>query len=293
MVMRWLKCVYWRSKNRQVSFLLMSVLVLSLCSPEQKVIKDGIYLKKIQGKSHVFFNRGKIDIKGVAGYTNLREARLAGATVIRTWNETGIRQILDSALLHELYVILGIHIDNPFRNTDADETIARQNRKIEEVVSTYKDHPALLFWAVGNEVDPYGRDFRVWRQLNRYIRMVKSIDRMHPVTTAIINGRRTIALSKIFLRDLDILSINAFGGIWALEKKLGMPIFSWDGPVIISEWGINGPWEENERTTWGAPIENTSSMKVEILKERFETYLEAPDFDCIGSFIFYWGTRPN
>jgi hypothetical protein len=217
----------------------------------------------------------------------------AGATVIRTWHTENAQAVLDSAFKHGLYVVLGIYIPEPRNGFDysSKDFIINQRNRITNIVNEFKGHPALLFWAVGNEVEHYPSSIVVWRQLNNFIKLVKSNDDKHPVTTVITPARMSIRFTKIFLRDLDILSINVFGGINEIEAKLQMPLVGWDGPAMITEWGTNGAWEERNRTKWGTPLELNSSAKAEIIRKRYEEVFLGPSSRYIGDFIFYWGYR--
>ena len=46
-----------------------------------------------------------------------------------------------------------------------------------------KDHPALLMWAVGNEVDLFYKNFRVWNAVEDISKMIKKHDSNHPIMT--------------------------------------------------------------------------------------------------------------
>ena len=64
--------------------------------------------------------------------------------------------------------------------------LIKQREHIRAVVEKYKDHPALLVWALGNEMeDPQGRNGAVWSQINNLARMVKEIDPAHPTMTVV------------------------------------------------------------------------------------------------------------
>lgn len=267
-------------------------MALSHCTKNRVQNKDGVYIDFYQGKSTVFIGEDPLEIRGVSGYDYIVEAKEAGANVIRTWDEKNAKAILDSAWANQMYVMLGIYIPKPREGADFDDQkfIDAQCERITEIVNIYKDHPALLVWGVGNEVELYPTDFMIWRRLNDFIKHIKSLDDKHLVTTMITPFKKNIFYSRIFLKDLDILSINCFGHLVQLEEKLNNPLIGWDGPVLISEWGTNGPWEELEKTQWGVPIEKNSTKKAEIVGERFQKYLSpGSKMNICGSFIFYWG----
>lgn len=159
-------------------------------------------------------------------------------------------------------------------------------------MTKYKDHPALLYWNLGNELNYpvfYTRT-SFFSDFNELIDIIHSIDPNHPVSTAVIAGSRQTLIS-INLRspELDFISLNSFGSLTGLEETFESISFIWKGPYVISEWGTNGPWEEN-MTSWEAPIEPTSTKKAEILRERYNSEV-IKDEACLGSIVFYWGNK--
>jgi beta-galactosidase/beta-glucuronidase len=46
------------------------------------------------------------------------------------------------------------------------KAVREQHEKTLEVVRRYKDHPNLLVWGLGNEVELDGDDPRVWKAIN-------------------------------------------------------------------------------------------------------------------------------
>src|SRR4051812_15790445 len=51
-------------------------------------------------------------IKGVAGFTHLKELRDAGGNTIRTWDTTNLQNILDSAQHYNIAVMVGLPLYN-------------------------------------------------------------------------------------------------------------------------------------------------------------------------------------
>src|SRR5690606_37221205 len=90
---------------------------------------------------------------------------------------------------------------------------------------------------------------------------------------------------------LNFISFNSFGVLSQFSKKLKPIGLIWKGPHVITEWGVNGPWEA-QLTSWNAPIEETSTKKAEQIKQRYYDYMEPlKDENSFGSFIFYWGHK--
>jgi hypothetical protein len=64
----------------------------------------------------------------------------------------------------------------------------------------------------------------------------------------------------------------------------------WDGPYAITEWGATGHWEV-AKTEWDAAIEQTSTERAKVLRERFENAIKLDTTQCLGSYVFLWGQK--
>jgi len=58
---------------------------------------------------------------------------------------------------------------------------------------------------------------------------------------------------------------------------------------MITEWGPTGFWETS-KTSWGAPLEQTSEEKRIVYEDRYNKNIAGPDA-CLGSFVFLWGQK--
>ena len=58
---------------------------------------------------------------------------------------------------------------------------------------------------------------------------------------------------------------------------------------MITEWGPTG-WWERPKTSWGAPVEQTSSQKCTVIERRYLQNILEPEA-CMGSFVFLWGQK--
>ncbi|WP_341836141.1 glycoside hydrolase family 2 TIM barrel-domain containing protein [Chitinophaga pollutisoli] len=221
--------------------------------------------------------------------------KAAGGNTIRTWDTAGLGKLLDEAQAAGIAVICGFaipvsgHLDF-YRDTAA---ISAMSQAFGRVVERHKNHPALLMWCLGNEVDfPYSPRFRpFYKAYNHLLDMIHTLDPDHPVTTALINfNRRNIYNLRWKVPELDLISLNIFGEIKDLRTNLKKFSWFWDGPFLITEWGINGPWE-SETTAWGAPIENTSNKKAEQYLQRYTDYMPVNDPRFLGACVFYWGQK--
>ena len=229
-------------------------------------------------------------IKGVGGIDYLEQAKEYGANSFRTWSTENAKEQLDKA--HELgmTVCLGFWAQHERHGFDWSNEIGvkLQLEAFSKVVDEVKDHPALLMWAVGNEVDLFYTNFDVWKHINDIALMIKEKDPYHPVTTVTAGlDVAEVKLIQKYAPSLDLLGVNTYGGLdFAIES---LPYYGWDKPYMITEWGPNGHWE-SPTTDWGIPIEQTSTEKAKSYKERYEMIFEDSE-DCLGSYVFLWGFK--
>lgn len=231
-------------------------------------------------------------INGAGGDGPLEALAAAGANSIRTWGGE-VDSLLDEAHALGLTVTVGIWLGHERHGFDYGdpEQVATQLDRAREMVLRYRDHPALLLWGVGNEMEGFddGDDPLIWKAVNDVAAMVKELDPHHPTmtVTAFVHGKRIE-----FLHDrspaIDIHGVNAYGGAQVVPKFLR------DGgaskPFVLTEFGPAGPWEM-PKTEWGAPIEQTSAEKAEFYRESYEkAILEAPGM-ALGAYAFLWGDK--
>src|SRR5690606_22408804 len=157
-----------------------------------------------------------------------------------------------------------------------------------KLVNAHKDHPALLFWMLGNELK-YPSDFFLDdRQLsyiaffNTLVKQIHQLDPNHPVSTSIAS----IEKKKIFnlMRkspELDFISINIFGQIYEMESEIDKLSLFWKGPYLISEWGAEGPWTDR-RTFWDVAIEYNDADKALEIQKIYNDYLHRSSSRSLG-----------
>ena len=238
-------------------------------------------------------NNEPFRIKGAAGNSHFKELKEAGGNTIRVYDTINLQKILDEAHRFGLAVIVDIPLPKYGDGSNFyEQDLSVPKKKITSLVRKFREHPALLYWNVGNELyyPTVYKPTQFFKSFNSLVDLVKKNDPYHPVSTAIIGGNRR-RLASIVLKspNLDLISINSFGNLTNLEEKMKPIKVWWNGPYVISEWGVNGPWEE-VLTSWGAPIEQNSSEKARILGDRYSSnVMQSPN--CIGSVAFYWGTK--
>lgn len=235
-------------------------------------------------------------VKGAGLAQGSQEALAArGGNSFRTWS-TGddrgqIIAMLDRAQRNGLMVAMGIAVGNERHGFDYDDeqAVADQLDGIRAQVQAYRDHPAVLMWVVGNELNLDYKNPKVWNAVGRIADMIHQVDPHHPVMTTLAGfDPALIALLKARAASLDLIGIQLYGDIGALPEKLRAS--DWSGPYIVTEWGPTGHWE-SPLTTWGAPIEDTASRKAELLIDRYQRFIASDTRQGLGSYVFLWGQK--
>lgn len=229
-------------------------------------------------------------VKGVGGSTELEKAKQYGANSLRTWSADNAKEILDQAHALDLTVCMGFWAQHERHGFDWSNLTAvkLQLESFEKVVNEIKDHPALLMWAVGNEVDLFYTNFDVWKHINDIALMIKENDKNHPVITVTAGlDVAEIKLINKYAPALDMIGINTYGGIDFVAQ--GLRNFGWEKPYLITEWGPNGHWE-SPTTSWGVAIEQTSTEKAASYSKRYDV-IAADNKMCLGSYVFLWGFK--
>lgn len=181
----------------------------------------------------ILVNKSVYTIKGICyhpvskgsntvSYENLKEDLLlmkeAGINTIRTYLPITEKAVLDQ--IHEagLKVIIGFGYNQDGKFDILSGTFA-------DLVKKWKDHPAILFWELGNEYNYhpewFGGNIETWyNALNETAEKIHEIDPSHPVATA--HGE---------LPKPEVLSLCPNVDIW------GMNVYRWDNPEeVFSQW---------------------------------------------------------
>ena len=142
----------------------------------------------------------------------------AGINTIRVYEPVDDNTVLDQ--LHEagIQLIVGFGYNQNGVYDIASGTVL-------DYVKKYKDHPAILFWELGNEYNYhpewFGGDIATWyKALNSTAAAIQELDENHPVATA--HGE---------IPTEEVLSANPNIDLW------GVNVYRWDQPgSLIEEW---------------------------------------------------------
>lgn len=234
-------------------------------------------------------------IRGAGGPGSLEALAACGGNTIRTWGVEDVEKLVDGVSMIDrahragIAVTVGLwlgHERHGFNWSDAG-AIAGQRQMVETAVLAYRDHPAVLSWGLGNEMEGVGDNPVIWREVNHLARRIKDLDPHHPVMTVVANvSPAKLAAIKEHAPDIDILGINAYAGVADMADRLRAE--NWTKPYCITEFGLRGPWE-SPHTPWKAPIEPTSREKTESTATAQAAITADPR--CLGSYAFLWGQK--
>lgn len=258
-----------------------------------KIKRQGAIPVKVVGNpgSYTLYRGGNpYFIRGVGGNGSTDLLVQLGGNSIRTWGAENLGDTLDYAHQNGLTVTAGIWLGHTgdFNYSDPAQVKA-QFEMCRGVVERYKDHPALLMWAFGNEMEGNGKDRKVWEAVEAIAAMSKSLDPNHPTMTVIAEiGDDKVKSIQDICKSIDIIGVNSYGGAPTLASR-----FAKQGgrkPYILTEFGPLGQWEV-PKTRWEAPIEATSTEKADFYRKSYEAAVSGAKGTCLGSYAFLWGNK--
>ena len=263
--------------------LIGSLLIFSIL----KINAQHIQIVSNQGNWQLLVENQPFFIKGVVGHTYLEKVKAYGGNSVRIGSR---KEELDMAQQLGLKALVNLPASSERYGFDYNNAaeVQKQLEKAVEIVRKTKDHPAVMMWAIGNEIDwipgnkPYNP--KLWDAINDIAKAIKAIDPNHPVMTVIgTSSMKKIAEVVRQCPDLDLLGINTYGDIYTLPDTLKK--YGWTKPFVIAEWGPDGYWEV-PKTAWGAPYEQTGREKLNCYEQKYRKAIE--NGQCLGSYVFYW-----
>ncbi len=265
-------------------FFITSLLLVSCNSkkPDVTIVKNNAgYQLQRHGKP--FY------IRGAGIESHYKKFAESGGNSIRTWGVNDWPEIFAMAEKYDLTVSAGIWLEQERQGFDYSDPAAveKQFERIKKSILKYKDHPNLLMWGIGNELDLNYTNHAVWDAIEQVAAFIKSVDKDHPTmtTTAFIEAEE-VTLIKKKCPSIDILSINAYGGLPSVAAMVKE--FGWTKPYLLGEWGTFGHWEV-PKTSWDAPIELTSKEKATLYRDEYSHITADPN--CLGGYVFFWGAK--
>lgn len=248
-----------------------------------------VEIRQIKGKYRLLRNGEPYFIKGVGGDQRLAAAAAAGANSVRTWRAKNAGAVLSGAEVLGMTVLLGIWLSHDPADYFDDAYKAWKIDQVDRLLDQFRNHPSLLMWALGNEVNLEGTDTdEAWRFVDDLARRIKHKDPLHPVITVVSFSPATVDRIARLAPALDAIGINAYASLPEVRAMIDKSAFS--GPYLITEWGVDGHWEV-PHTAWGRPIEPSSAAKAENYYRRYRRHIAANNDRCLGSYVFLWGQK--
>jgi hypothetical protein len=229
-----------------------------------------------------------------------------GANTIRTWGTDGSTEpLLDAAAAHGIRVINGFWLlpgggpgsggcidyltDTGYKNITRDTIV--------HWVQTYRDHPAVLMWNVGNESvlglqNCYGgaaleaQRHAYTSYVNEVAQAIHAVDPDHPVTsTDAWTG--AWPYYKANAPDLDLYAVNSYAD--ACNIRQDWIDGGYDKPYIVTEAGPAGEWEVPDDAN-GVPREPTDLEKRDGYRQSWDCITGHAGV-ALGATMFHYGTE--
>ena len=248
-------------------------------------------LKTHDQKIRLSVNGEPFFVKGVNGIDELELIAEAGGNSVRTYSTDALQGglLLDRAEELGIKVVIGLwmnHESGSFTYANNPDRVEEQYQKIILEVEKYKNHPALLGWAVGNEVDiSTSTNMKaIYDAMNDIARYIHQSDPYHP-TMAVLAGSSPLKIGSVrrYATHIDMIGINTYSAIGNVANN----ILGWKGPYLITEYALNQPSETKLKTSWGAVVEPKSIDKADLYYERYQQYIYGKrDEGVVGSYVF-------
>lgn len=232
-------------------------------------------------------------VRGGGGGGSKALLKEIGGNSFRTWGANSAKRDLDEAAKYGETVMIGFWLGHhkhgfSYKNQQA---LADTERDVLETVERIKEHPALLCYTLGNEMELGQPDpVEMWQFINRLAKKVKTLDPNHPVGTVVADIWKEKADHMIQYADaLDFIGFNSYGGAMSVGKRWRE--LGGKKPYILTEYGPMGAGECGKAKN-GLPLEWTSTRKAEWYNDIYEkTILADKGKFCLGGYVFTWGHK--
>ncbi len=274
------------------TFLVVALLLLAGSAPGV-ARAEAVRVEVRQEAGHWQLVRGGTPyfIKGGGGDGSLPALVAAGGNSVRTWGVEKLGERLDEAKRLGVTVTVGIwlgHPDQGFDYTNAAQ-VEQQAETVRQAILSYRDHPAVLMWGIGNEVEASAPDnAALWSHINSMAALAHRLDPNHPTMAVVaeMGGSKVRRLHHL-CPEIDIVGINAYaGGATVLQR------YRDEGgtkPFVLTEFGPPGYWESPKQ--FGHGVELTSTEKTGYYRKAYEKSVLGAEGLCLGSYAFIWGYK--
>ncbi len=275
----------------KISILLLPLLALTSAAAQAQTGPVKVEVRQANGRYELRRGGQPYFIKGAGGGQFPERIQAYGGNSVRTWGTGDAPRVLAEASKNGLTVMLGLDVARERHGFDYNnpQAVAAQLAKVRAEVLKYKDHPAVLFWGIGNELNLEYKNPKVWDAVNDIAKMIHEVDPNHPTSTVLAGlNKKEVDYIKAQCPAVDILSVNTYAGLATIPQEIRAT--GWTGPYVVAEWGPTGHWE-SPVTPWKASVEETSSQKAAVYKTRYETSVARDQTQCLGTYVFLWGQK--
>ncbi|MBQ4818557.1 glycoside hydrolase family 2 TIM barrel-domain containing protein [Aquimarina sp. MMG016] len=263
-----------------------------------------VAVKEIDGQYNFYVNDKKLELKGVginyADGHDFEALHHAGGNAFRTWTVKNAEEELTAAKKYNFMVAMGISIGKELYGFDYNDTeaVAQQFEKVKKIIKKYKNHPNVLCWVVGNELNLlFNEDGslklvnpKVYDAMADIVDYIHQEDPNHPVTltfAGVIDEHLKSALERC--PQMDIVSVQVYGDLENVEERMNNTGIQ--KPYMVTEFGPRGFWEM-PKTSWNREIEEVSGPKADGILHRIQKgLLNNKSGKCLGGFAFEWGQK--
>jgi hypothetical protein len=301
---------------KKVALLVLLLMFLSSSLyAEPSIVKivgtKGNWGMTVNGKPFIIKGFGAGKAFGSNGENYMSMAKNLGANAVRTWGaDQGTKEYLDEAASQGLMVGAGIWI-NQTHGFDGsrwasylpgnEAKLAETEKAALDYVKQFKDHPAILYWSVGNECIFFTKDpaekLALVLFIEKLAKKIKEIDPNHPVTYTAVGGwglEESISLILEHVKSLDFLVVNQFDPYYegidfirALWEWKDVPY-----PLAMGEFAPIGYWLA-ARDEFDLAIEETDTQKAHsfslYLPKIFSVESDTLQGYCLGGFAYHLG----
>src|SRR4029078_2943967 len=200
-------------KNKIIAAAICTLAVIqSTAQMDKSMVRSNaikVEVRKADSSSQLYRAGQPYFVKGAGGSGYPDRIAAYGGNSIRTWGTRGAQKVLDTAQKYGLTVLLGLEPGSERHGFNYDDTAAvrKQLDRLRVEVLKYKDHPALLAWGIGNELNLQYKNVKVWDAVNDISKMIHSIDPNHPTCTVLAGVNKGLVDNiKERTPDIDFLA---------------------------------------------------------------------------------------
>jgi len=227
-------------------------------------------------------------IRGFGGQTRLELAQQYGGNSTRTYSSANAGRILDTVRSRGITLLLGIDLSKAAGDYSNETYKTMKRTELTNLLTSVKNHPALLMWALGNEINSGADVQAAWTFVNELAGMIHQQDPNHPVATVLAGSAATVINNvALWAPQIDVLGINAYAAVTNVDADVKSSRFT--GPYMVTEFGPTGHWEVGH-TAWMRPLEQTSAEKSQVYQGRYD-YIFSHRDRALGSYVFLWGQK--